>query len=98
MAVLELSSFEMIDNPYGLGRQQCVLDFGDYELSIISGDGAYSTKNAPFEIAVFKNGDFIKMPGITDEDDTVKGYLTESDVGVIIKKMYFLTGKSPVQI
>jgi len=99
MALLELSSFEMIDNPYGLERQQCVLSFGDeYELSIISGQGAYSTKNAPFEIGVFKNGDFVEMPGITDGDDTVKGYLTESDVGVIIKKMYFLTGKSPVQI
>jgi hypothetical protein len=98
MALLELSSFEMIDNPYGLGRQQCVLDFGDYELSIISGDCAHGTKTAPFEIAVFKNGDFIEMPGITNEDDTVKGYLTESDVGVIIKKMYLITGKSPRQI
>lgn len=99
MAVLELASFKMIDNPYdSLGTQQCMLSFGDYELSIISGDGAYGTKNAPFEIAVFKNGDMVEMPGITDEDDTVKGYLTESDVGAIIKKMYLITGKSPRQI
>lgn len=99
MAVLELSSFEMIEKSDILGDSQCVLAFGDeYELSIISGQGAYSTETAPYEIAVIKHGDLFQMPGITDGDDTVKGYLTESDVGVIIKKMYFLTGKSPVQI
>jgi hypothetical protein len=38
------------------------------------------------------------MPGITDEDDTVKGYLTEADVGAIIKKMYLITGKTPRQV
>lgn len=99
MAVLELSSFEMIEKADILGDSQCVLAFGDeYELSIISGQGAYSTESAPYEIAVIKHGDLTPMPGITDEDDTVKGYLTESDVGAIIKKMYLLTGETPRQI
>lgn len=99
MAVLELASFEMIDKSDILGSHQCVLAFGDdYELSIISGSGAYGTTHAPYEIAVFKNGDFIEMPGITGEGDTVKGYLTESDVSAIIKKMFLVTGKSPVQV
>ena len=98
MAVLELKSFEMTEKADILGSHQCVLKFGDYELSIISGEGAYSTKNAPYEIGVFKNGDFIEMPGITAEGDTVKGYLTESDVSAIIKKMYLITGKTPRQI
>jgi len=99
MAVLELSSFEMIEKVDHLGSHQCVLSFGDdYELSIISGQGAYSTKTAPYEIAVFKHGDFTHMTGITDEDDAVKGYLTESDVDAIIKKMFLITGKSPRQI
>lgn len=100
MPVLELQSFEMMKNTEDLlGTHQCVLSFGDeYELSIISGQGAYSTKSAPYEIGVFKNGDFVEMPGITDEGDTVKGYLTEADVGAIIKKMYLLTGKTPRQI
>jgi len=96
MAVLELSSFEMLEKEFG--GEQCILSFGEYELSVISGDGAYGTQDAPYEIGVFKNGDFVEMPGITDEDDTVKGYLTEADVGSIIKKMYFLTGVSPEQI
>jgi len=100
MAVLELASFEMIKKAEDyLGSHQCVLSFGDeYELSIITGKGAYSTESAPYEIAVIKNGDLIYMPGITDEDDTVKGYLTEADVSAIIKKMYLLTGKTPRQI
>lgn len=100
MAILELSSYEMIENTADfLGKHQCVLSFGDeYELSIISGQGAYSTETAPYEIAVIRHGDLTHMPGITDEDDTVKGHLTESDVNIIIKKMYLITGKSPVQV
>ena len=100
MAILELASYEMIENTADfLGKHQCVLSFGDeYELSIISGQGAYSTETAPYEIAVIKHGNITPMPGITDEDDTVKGYLTESDVDVIIKKMYLITGKTPVQV
>jgi hypothetical protein len=38
------------------------------------------------------------MPGITNEGDTVKGWLTESDVDAIISKMYFLTGTTPRQV
>jgi len=100
MALLELASFEMIEEHDILGKQQCVLAFGDeYELSIISGEGAYSTKDAPYEIGVFKNGDFVHMPGITDDGDTVKGYLTETEVNGIIKKMFLVSGfKNPVQV
>ena len=100
MAILELSSFEMIKNTEdNLGSHQCVLSFGDeYELSIITGKGAYSTKNAPYEIAVIKHGNLTHMPGITDVDFAIKGYLTEADVSAIIKKMFLITGKSPVQI
>ena len=97
--ILELKSFEMIEKADILGDYQCVLEFGDeYALSIISGKGAYSTETAPYEIAVIYKGDLTPMPGITDEDDTVKGYLTEADVSAIIKKMYLLTGKTPRQV
>jgi len=100
MAVLKLKSFEMIETTADfLGKHQCVLSFGDeYELSIISGKGAYSTEAAPYEIAVIKHGNLVEMPGITDEGDTVKGYLTKADIDAIIKKMYLITGKKPRQI
>lgn len=95
MAVLELASFDPQPLHDGI---QVVLDFGEYELSIVSHSGSYGGKQGLYEIAPFKHGDFVEMPGITDEDDTVKGYLTESDVNIIIKKMYIVTGKSPEQI
>ena len=100
MALLELSSYEMIENTADfLGKHQCVLSFGDeYELCIISGQGAYSTESAPYAIAVIKHFNITPMPGITDEEDTIKGYLTEEDVDLIIKKMYLITGKTPIQI
>ena len=94
--MLKLDSFEMKEKD--LGGYQAVLSFGEYELSVISGDGAYGSTNAPYEIGVFKNGDMIHMPGITDADDSIKGWLTKSDIDAIISKMYFLTGTVPRQI
>ena len=97
--ILELKSFEMIEKVDYPGGYQCVLEFGDeYGLSIISGRGAYGGDKGLYEIGVFKHGDLAKMPGITEQDDTVKGYLTENDVSAIIKKMYLITGKSPRQV
>jgi len=40
----------------------------------------------------------VNLPGITEDGDTVKGYLTEADINAIIKKMYLITGKSPRQV
>ena len=95
MAVLELASFDPQPLHDGI---QVVLDYGDYELSIVKHSGSYGYSQDLYEIATLKHGDFVEMPGITDDDDSVKGYLTEADVSAIIKKMYFLTGKSPRQI
>lgn len=81
------------------GGTQVVLQFGDeYELSVISHSGSYGGSKGLYEIAPFKHGSQIEMPGITEEDDTVKGYLTESDVDAIIVKMVAVTGKEPTQV
>jgi hypothetical protein len=93
MAVLELSSYE--PKQVGAGTQ-VILFFGDYELSIIN-DG-YGADQGLYEIGVFNGNTMVSLPGITEEHDTVKGWLTEADVDSIIKKMYFLTGKTPRQI
>lgn len=95
MSVLELASFKPQPLHDGI---QVILDYGDYELSIVKHSGSYGYSQGLYEIATLKHGDFIEMPGITDEDDTVKGYLTEADVDTIIKKMYFLTGTAPEQL
>ena len=48
-----------------------------------------------YEIAVFKGNDQVELPGITEEGDTVKGFLTEGDVLGIIKKMHLVSGADP---
>jgi hypothetical protein len=83
------------DVPKGV---QAVLAFNNYELSIVKNEVSYGNKQGLFEIAVFKDGDQKELPGITNSGDTVKGWLTESDVDAIISKMYFLTGTTPRQI
>lgn len=99
MAVLELSSFEMIEKSYISGGYQCILEYGDdTQLSIIRGTGAHGGEQGLYEIGIFKNGELAEMPGITWDGDHVKGYLTEDEVNAIIKKMYLITGKTPRQL
>lgn len=71
--------------------KQAVIPFGDYELSIVSHSSSYGGKQGLYEIAVFKDVEQVELPGITREGDTVKGFLTESDVVCIIKKMQAIT-------
>ena len=94
---MKMSEFKMMptDMPKGV---QAVLDFGDYELSIIQNESSYGNKQGLYEIAVFKGNQQHELPGVTAEGDTVKGFLTESDVDVILKKMYLITGQEPQQI
>ena len=95
MAVLAYKSFEPMPV---LDGTQVVLDFGKYELSIVSHSGSYGGKKGLYEIGVFLGGGMVEMPGITEEGDTVKGWLTEAAVDTIIKKMFFVTGVSPRQV
>jgi len=97
---MKLADYFMIQKDLFREGNQVLLDFGNYHLSIID-DGMGKTENL-FEIATFNSNDgiasdFVELPGITDEHG-VRGYLTEDDVDAIIKKMYSITGRLPVQI
>ena len=94
---MKLKDFQLLETDVPKGVQ-AVLAFNDYELSIVKNEASYGNKQGLFEIAVFKNGEQKELPGITNDGDTVKGWLTESDVDAIISKMYFLTGTTPRQI
>jgi hypothetical protein len=74
--------------------KSAVIPFGKYELSIVSHQYSYGGDKGLYEIAVFNadSNDQVELPGITNEGDTVKGFLTESDVVCIIKKMVALCG------
>tara|TARA_B100000212_G_C27041695_1_gene391843 strand:+ start:146 stop:529 length:384 start_codon:yes stop_codon:yes gene_type:complete len=75
---------------------QAVLKFGDkYELSIVKSDFSYGGNNGYYEIAVFKGDDQVILPGITEDHDTVKGWLSQNDVIGIVKKMHLITGADP---
>ncbi len=79
---------------------QALIKFGDYELSIIKNDMSYGGKNdgVLYEIGVFKGDGMVEMPGITQEGDTVKGFLSEDAVMSIIKKMHLVSGADPVAV
>jgi hypothetical protein len=58
----------------------------------------YGGKQGLYEIAVFEDARQIELPGITAPGDTVKGWLTSSDVDAILTKMYTITGTEGKQI
>ena len=78
--------FSKTDNDFPKSIQ-AILPFGDYDLSIVQSDFSYGGKQGLYEIAVFKGKNMIEMPGITEDGDTVKGFLSENDVEGIIEKM-----------
>ena len=72
--------------------KQMIVNFGpDYKLSIV--DEVNHTDK--FELAVFHKGKMVEMPGITNPGDTVTRFKTASDVQLIMKKRYSITGEVP---
>ena len=77
---------------------QAIVDFGKYELSIIQNEMSYGGNQGLYEISVFNGGEQVELPGITNDGDTVKGYLTIDAVDAIINKMFTITGTEGKQI
>lgn len=75
------------------------LNFGHLSLSIVKHSGSYGSSQGLYEIAMFnENDDMIEVPGITNEGDTVKGWLTESDVTDVLEQLHTKTGTNPVYV
>jgi hypothetical protein len=71
---------------------QKIVRFGpDYKLSIVD----EVNQKDKFELAVFYKDKMVSMPGITNPGDTVTRFKTASDVQMIMKKMYSITGEVP---
>ena len=77
---------------------QALVDFGKYHLSIVKNDISYGGKQGLYEIGVFADDAMVELPGITNENDTVKGFLTVADVDAIMLKLYTVTGTEGKQI
>ena len=71
--------------------------YGEYELSVVQHSGSYGSSNGLYEIGVFKGNDMVELPGITEEGDTVKGWLSEENVTGIMKKMISITASEGEQ-
>jgi hypothetical protein len=103
---MKLADFKWMSKRDGRDRtencgRQIVLDFGKYHLSII--DDGYGSDQNLLEIGAFDASDgvatgMIELPGITEDGDSVRGYLTETDVDIIITKLTTITGKEPTQV
>lgn len=87
----------IMDYDEQLGGVQGIVEYGPYELSIVSHKYSYGGDKGLFEIAVFKGHEQVEMPGITHDGDTVKGFLTKQDVSGIMLKMHSITGSEGVQ-
>ncbi len=56
----------------------------NYGVSVISGGGAYTDKDNPYEIAILYNGKLCYTTHITDD---VIGYQTEEEVTEVMKQV-----------
>jgi|TARA_B110000977_G_scaffold195000_1_gene272659 hypothetical protein len=81
--------------PLKANGSQITLEFGLYNLSII--DDGYGSDKGLYEIGFFKDGDMVELPGIV-QGNSVRGFLTESEVDAILTKMYTITGTEGRQI
>ena len=56
----------------------------------------HGNANGLYEIAVFQGNDQVELPGITEQGDTVKGFLSEKQVEGIMLKLHAVTGNEGV--
>jgi len=94
---MKLANLDMKQTVSPLGVQAKV-KFSGFMVSIIQNEISYGNRKGLYEIAVFSEGSQVELPGITSPGDSVKGFLTESDVDAILTKMYTITGKEGKQI
>lgn len=86
--------FKKTLSPEGI---QANVKFGDYSLSIIRNEMSYGNRSGLYEIGAYKGREMVTLPGITEDYDTVKGYLTEENVSGILLKMHTLTATQGTQ-
>ena len=87
--------FQNTNIPKGI---QSVVNFGEYELSIVRNSSSYGTTSGLYEIAVFKHGEQTSLDGVTEDYDSVKGFLTENEVSDILLKMTEITQNMGEQV
>ena len=91
-----MEKFEDLQFVKFLDGVSATVTYGEYELSVVKHGSSYGGKKGLYEIGVFKGDDMVEITRITEEGDTVKGFLTEDMVTGIMKKMMWLEAHSNV--
>lgn len=88
---MKLSELDFKNHPNpGFGTITSHTFANGYGASIITGENAYTSTNAPYELAVLHNG---KITYETELTGDVLGYLTEADVNEYLTKIEALPPK-----
>ena len=95
---MKLENLNMVKTKVPNGVQALIKFGPHYELSIVKSDFSYGGSQGLYEIAVYVDNQMTELPGITQQGDTVKGYLKEDNVNDIIHAMTQLTKRDPKQI
>ena len=89
----KVSDYQQFDGSLKGNEYGGEIDFDNgYSLSIVSHKSSYGGDKGLFEIMLLRNGQPCSFPPITQEGDTVKGFLTKEDVESIIKDVGDLPG------
>ena len=94
---MKFKDLKMIESKYPNGVKATVQFGPHYELSIVKNEMSYGGKSGLYEIGVFKDNEMVSLSGITEQGDTVRGYLTEEKIDFIIESMSSLTKREPTQ-
>ena len=77
----KVSDYQMFDGDQKGNEYGGEIDFDNgYSLSIVSHKCSYGGDRGLFEIMLIRNGQPCSFPPITEEGDTIKGFLTKEDV------------------
>jgi len=74
---------------------QAILDFGKLQLSIVRTKYSYGGDKGLYEAGLLSDEGMLYLKGIWHHNDTVQGWLTESDVEVLIDKVCQNTNQTP---
>ena len=87
----KVSDYQMFDGDLKGNEYAGEVDFDNgYGLSIISHKTSYGGDRGLFEIMLIRNGQPYSFPPITEEGDTIKGFLTKEKVEEIIQDVELL--------
>ena len=87
----KVSDYQMFDGDLKGNEYAGEIDFDNgYGLSIVSHKSSYGGDRGLFEIMLVRNGQPCSFPPITQEGDTVNGFLTKEKVEEIIQDVELL--------